>query len=102
MKALRQYAKQPVLIGTATTGALCYPLDDSEEAEEKAYALSFPTDGEGIGFSAFFYGLLHFLQIFPGKVNPVHIMYPAIPVNLVVSGKDLEGFSLLVSESNRK
>lgn len=51
VKALRQYAKQPVLIGTATTGALCYPLDDSEEAEEKAYALSFPTDGEGIGFS---------------------------------------------------
>lgn len=51
VKALRENAKQPIRIGTVTTGTLCHPLDDSKEAEEKAYELSFPTQGEGLGFT---------------------------------------------------
>ncbi len=51
VKALRQYAKQPLFIGAASTGTLCRPMDGSKEAEEKAYELSFPIDGDGIGFS---------------------------------------------------
>lgn len=50
VKALRRHAKQLVRIGMSTTGTLCYPLDKSKEAEEKAYELSFPTKGEGLGF----------------------------------------------------
>lgn len=49
--AMRKYAKQPILIGTATTGTLCHPVDDTPCMRHKAYDLSFPTDGEGIGFS---------------------------------------------------
>ncbi len=48
---MRWRAKQPIEIGAATTGTLCYPLDDSKEAEEMAYRLSFPNTGEGLGFS---------------------------------------------------
>ncbi len=48
---MRKYAKQPILIGTATTGTLCHPVDDTPDARHMANKLSFPTDGEGIGFS---------------------------------------------------
>lgn len=51
MKAMRRSAKQPILAGAVTTGTLCYPLDDSKEAEEMAYQLSFPNEGEGLGFT---------------------------------------------------
>ena len=49
--AMRAAAKQPISIGTVTTGTLCSPLDDSKEAEEMAYKLSFPNTGEGLGFT---------------------------------------------------
>lgn len=48
---MRKYAKQPILIGTATTGTLCHPINNTPAAKQKAYELSFPTKGEGIGFS---------------------------------------------------
>lgn len=48
---MRKHAKQPILIGTATTGTLCHPINETPDARRKAYELSFPTDGEGIGFS---------------------------------------------------
>lgn len=48
---MRRKAKQPIEIGAATTGTLCYPLDDSKEAVEMAYYLSFPRTGKGLGFS---------------------------------------------------
>lgn len=51
VKAMREKTKQPICIGTVTTGTLCHPVDDSKEAEEKAYELSFPTEGEGLGFT---------------------------------------------------
>lgn len=48
---MRKRAKQPIQIGTATTGTLCHPLNDTAKARQKAYELSFPTDGEGLAFS---------------------------------------------------
>lgn len=51
VKVMRSVAKQPILIGTATTGTLCLPLNDSPAAVEMARKLSFPVDGEGIAFS---------------------------------------------------
>lgn len=48
---MRKHAKQPIQIGTATTGTLCHSLNDTSQAKQKAYELSFPTEGEGIGFS---------------------------------------------------
>ncbi len=49
--AMRRAAVRPIQIGVSTTGTLCYPVDTSPEAEEKAYELSFPTTGRGLGFS---------------------------------------------------
>lgn len=51
VKAMREAARQPLQIGTATTGTLCSPVDTSKEAFEKARQLSFPSEGEGICFS---------------------------------------------------
>lgn len=51
VKAMREASSQPIQIGPATTGTLCYPLDDSADALEKARQLSFPSGGEGICFS---------------------------------------------------
>ena len=48
---MRKRAKQPIQIGTATTGTLCHPVNDTAKARQKAYELSFPTDGEGLAFS---------------------------------------------------
>lgn len=51
MLSMRKSAVKPILIGTATTGTLCHPLDDTAEAIEMARKLSFPTDGPGISFN---------------------------------------------------
>lgn len=51
VKEMRRRAKAPIQIGTVTTGTLCHPLDDSEEAQEMAYRLSFPNEGDGLGFT---------------------------------------------------
>lgn len=51
VKAMRDASLQPIQIGATTTGTLCYPLNDSPEALEKARELSFPHTGEGIAFS---------------------------------------------------
>ena len=51
VRAMRDAAKQKIQIGPVTTGTLCSPIDDSPEAEEMAYKLSFPNTGEGLIFS---------------------------------------------------
>lgn len=51
VSAMRKAAKRPIQIGAATTGTLCYPVNDTMEAFEKARQLSFPSGGEGICFS---------------------------------------------------
>lgn len=48
---MRNAAKRPILIGTATTGNLVYPINNSNEALDKARELSFSVDEERISFS---------------------------------------------------
>lgn len=44
--SMRKAAKQPIEIGTATTGNLCYPMEDTVEAMDMARNLSFARQGE--------------------------------------------------------
>lgn len=49
--AMRAAAPVPIQIGTASTGTLAYPANESPEAVSMARKLSFPVTGDGLAFS---------------------------------------------------
>lgn len=81
--AMRKAAKGEIQIGTATTGTLCSPLMETPETMEKAYELSFPGKGEGLGFS-------HNWFLDPVILRENHIPY------LTLSEEDMEQIAVPV------
>lgn len=90
VKAMRSVAKQPITLGSASTGTLCYPLTETPAAIEKARKLSFPVDGENVAFSHNWFldptilgkNELSWLKISPEQMDIIHQPVDFVAINI--------------------